>query len=935
MKLTDIDVYFVSFCRMSLIIFTAVTFSTGCSGSVGSTGMGSSIDLDAMSSANGIGFVAVAGENIFSSTGSIHIDTSSTTGDGGNVILVAGASSEEGAKSTVIGGRSGTGGDVDLGNLNSITIDTRSYAPGHSGGSVTIVAFAQSPGSSVGGHIRLPPQLTILTGGSGTGASGKIILVGEARSNSAWPVTVETGALNTTGSQNAAMIVIETATPSTSSPVTIRGGYATPQQPLNGTVVSGMFQFGTVQEGAVRTGALTAAGSGGSVLVMAGSNTAFEPAISTQDILTSSSNGSGRVLLMAGAATPQNEANCFDIVTGDIDTHSTSKQPGFPVTVVTPGAINSGSIDTSCSSADRNYGGSGEVTMTAGSYYKPDAGITVRGGIDSSVQSAYSLGSATITLIGMGTASDISIINPGGPAINATANGPAGGGGGAGALLISTPGKITLENNSGSGDVVDTYGFPALSGSQVVLSSGVRTGTAISILSNGSPGIIDTRGGQLGYGNVWVLTAGGDYTDYTAVGDPSPNNFTDLGQSQDVIGPGTDLTITFIPGQSPAGYCPGGYTSISDSLSQPTRINIDSTGNNEQLEVPVLVTGRAGIALNNPGSFIESTHVSSSGSTPYYAVMKLFSSGPIAAPLANGTSGQLFGVTGLVSTTGDVAVSALSPVSLYNLALTPGTLTVSSLASQAVGSDTPAVTNYGAMVAGDSINLNSTLSVGNSDIVLSPALPALSTLWEYCIIAGTINISAGGSGSINSYGQLYCNKLSLNSETGQISIAPGQISADSPVDLNVEAAKIQFSTDGAVSVRDAWPVILKTSNGNAIQIVEDSSFVTIDKGSLVAGLSSIEFMSPTAGGPVNVTNNGQLKTTGASSIIGFNSSGQLTVDGKGYINTWQLNIGNLDAATLAILQPYVAVSPPGNCSLGNISISGQDIISGIMYVSIP
>lgn len=922
MKQPSPKVHLSNFCILFLLMFAVAAFSTGC-GSSGNGNDASNIDLDTMTPTNGNGFVVVTRGNIFSSSGNVHIDTSSATGDGGNVVLIAGASSAGLAQTTAITGRSGIGGDVDLSNLNSVTIDTRSFAPGHSGGSVTIVAYAQGAGSSAGGHISLPPGLTMLTGGSGTGASGQITLIGEAQSSPAWPVTIQTGGLNTSGSQNAAMIVIETATPSTGGPVSVTGGRVSPQQSSNGAVVSGMFQFGTIQEGAIKTGAIAAAGKGGSVLVLAGSNAATDPAISTQDITTSSSSGSGRVLLMAGATTSQTQANCFDIDTGNIDTHSTSTEPGFPVTVVTPGAINSGSLTTSCSSNDIS-GGSGEVSMVAGSYFKPDAGIAVNGGIDSSVKSDFSFGSATITLIGLGAASDIAVINPGGPAINATATGASGGG--AGALLIATPGKITLENNSGSGDVVDTYGY-TLSGSQVFLSSGQRTGTAISILANGSPGTINTSGGQLGYGNIWVLTAGGDYTDYTALGDTNPNNFTDLGQSQAVIGPGADVTLTFTPGQSPAGYCPGGYTSISDSPSQPAHINIVGTGNNEPLEVPLLVTGQAGIALNNPGSFIEATYVKS-GSNPYYSVMKLFSAGPIVAPVANGTSGQLFGITALASTTGDVAVWPLSPVSMFNLAVTPGTLSVSSLASQAVGASTPAITNYGAMIAGDSIYIDSTLSTGNSDIILSPAPPERATVWEYCGIAGAVNISAGGSGSIKSHGQLYCADLILNSGSGQISV-------DFPADLSAKVAEIQFGTNGAVSVKDAWPAILKSSQGDTIQIIGDGGFVTVDEGSLIAGLESIEFMSSISGGPINVINNGLLSTSGASSIVGFNGIGSITVAGTGAINAWQVNVGNLDAGTLAILPPDIAVTPPGNYSVGNISVTGQDITAGVMHVSIP
>ena len=85
-----------------------------------------------MASTNGNGFVAVAKGKIFSGKGSIHIDTSSATGDGGNLFCRRGVK-RQGAAIKVITGRSGFGGDVDLGNLKSVTIDTRSFAPGHSG----------------------------------------------------------------------------------------------------------------------------------------------------------------------------------------------------------------------------------------------------------------------------------------------------------------------------------------------------------------------------------------------------------------------------------------------------------------------------------------------------------------------------------------------------------------------------------------------------------------------------------------------------------------------------------------------------------------------------------------------------------------------------------------------------------------------------------
>ena len=159
---------------------------------------GGDIDLDSMQPTAGNEFVAIASGNIYSGSGGVSIDTSSTSGAGGNVMLVAGAKAVEGAQSTTIKGRSATGGDIKLGNLTSNGINTQ----GSPGGAVTMVAFAKKPGSSTGGHITLPSGLTVETGGSGDTASGRIIMIGEAKSSAAWPVTIQTGALNTTGAQN-------------------------------------------------------------------------------------------------------------------------------------------------------------------------------------------------------------------------------------------------------------------------------------------------------------------------------------------------------------------------------------------------------------------------------------------------------------------------------------------------------------------------------------------------------------------------------------------------------------------------------------------------------------------------------------------------------------------------------------------------------------
>ena len=100
------------------------------------------------------------------------------------------------------------------------------------------------------------------------------------------------------------------------------------------------------------------------------------------------------------------------------------------------------------------------------------------------------VGAATVTLIGLNAGSDITVVNPSGPAIDTSAPGQ---NSGAGAVVIATPGAITLEDNdSGSTNVIDTSGSQNTntSGSQVFLASGKTTGPAITILASGAAGNI-------------------------------------------------------------------------------------------------------------------------------------------------------------------------------------------------------------------------------------------------------------------------------------------------------------------------------------------------------------------------------------------------------------------------------------------------------------
>ena len=365
-------------------------------------------------------------------------------------------------------------------------------------------------------------------------------------------------------------------------------------------------------------------------------------------------------------------------------------------------------------------------------------------------------------------------------------------------------------------DTSDTGGFSApnsSSGSQVFLASGRTTGSAITILAGGAAGNIVTgaASSSLEPGDVWVLTAGGVYATpgFTVNGNTSnPNNFTDLSASKP-IGPGAALTINFKPGSSPKGYCPGGYTAISDSPVQPTQINIVETGNRQPLEVPILVKGSAGINLTNIKSLIKATYYNGNSSSPsYYSTLKLLSAGPIVAPIGNGTAQNAVGLTNAVSTTGNIGISSRSsPIEIFNTTATPGTLSLSSKAT-ATPESNPTITSYGQMVAGKSINVKTTAG-SNGGVALSNG-----TWWESFNIANTVAISADGSGAIEGDGQVqvYCDKITFQSQSGNIS---GSTEPD--YDLGINAAMVQFNTSGEVNINDAWPAVLLPSTGNPAQ----------------------------------------------------------------------------------------------------------------------
>ncbi len=170
-----------------------------------------------VSPTGGAALAIIAGGNITSGTGAA-LDTSSTVGNGGALTLVAGANfsiNPANGDLTIIqsnlpNGGSATGGTINLagtakGGAPITRIDTSSTAG--NGGNVIMVAYAGSGAGS--GTVTVPTGVTIDTSSTGGNGGGVMVVAGAAKG-----ISISLGNINASASAgNAGQITLDTSTP--------------------------------------------------------------------------------------------------------------------------------------------------------------------------------------------------------------------------------------------------------------------------------------------------------------------------------------------------------------------------------------------------------------------------------------------------------------------------------------------------------------------------------------------------------------------------------------------------------------------------------------------------------------------------------------------------------------------------------------------------
>jgi hypothetical protein len=506
--------------------------------------------------------VGTASGSIYTSSEGTAIDTSSATGNGGNVVLAAGVIATD-TNGSITLERSFAGGDImlragttPLQNAGrSITgFDTSSSGSGFSGGNATLIAMSDCAGSNSGGHIFLPANLQMKNQGTGAGANGNVTIIAEASDQV--DRTIEIGSLGSystvSGSGGGGYVTIKAATPLLSG-ATIADSTG---------AVAGSFEGGDLQNGkinlagsivspaavAIQGAAVMAANqvSGSAVTILSGSG-------ASGDIVVSGAiTGTNSVTLVAGgsisgATTAQITANSLTLqAAGDI---GLANPLVTQVTYLTAGStagsvsiMNTGQLQSVTSTSSTSFTLTTTDTINVGT-----GGINSTGAVALSTQSsaatinlvAGSISSTAAVTLSVANAGSINI--PDGQTITSpgciTLNTPqlvAQGTLSAGSVVMNSQAGGVIANPNGNVDLKD-YGNVAFYGKTLAIVA------KENIINTGKPVTIDLSGAAA-QANLTLIagydsTHSADGSTYTlapkaimvTIGGSSSGNFIDLG----------------------------------------------------------------------------------------------------------------------------------------------------------------------------------------------------------------------------------------------------------------------------------------------------------------------------------------------------------------------------------------------------------------------
>jgi hypothetical protein len=555
------------------------------------------VDISALKAVSGSDFLIIAGGNIDSSSGSFVINTSSTKGNGGNVMLVAGANFKGGT----ISGASSSGGSINLLNISGSLINTSSTAANSSAGSVTLIAFPNADNSS-GGTISLAPSSTIITNAAaGKGSNGNVLVIAGGQIAVATPTTIQLGNITTAingGASAGGTITIDTSTPNATAvaPVVLNTSTA--------AITKGSFLGGELQSGTISVNNLTTIGQ--SVNLVSGSNSSSNPAISANTINTSSLSGSGGSVILNAGVVSNSGSNDSDVNVANITTGaSSSSSTGGSVTITTPGnilltSVSGNAIDTSGATGANGgnvllvAGGSGGQNVTV-------SGINTSGNIGGNV-SVFASGNILINQSAGTPAFQISTngSNTAGTAGNITLVAGA-------ATSVGTSIAVTGASSSGgnisfanSTDTLDATGFNGGNTTLAAYAAGANNGLIMVPNSINTQGAVTNQVSGIS-GNVQIVAGAA-----STASNPTSITLSDINTASGGQGGGGSVSIlTAQPGSNVVFSSSNGNVTSGNLMSGTTvagavTVNdISTTGGNVTITAGSNATASPAITLNS------------------------------------------------------------------------------------------------------------------------------------------------------------------------------------------------------------------------------------------------------------------------------------------------------------------------------------------------
>lgn len=858
----------------------------------------------------------VARGNISTSFGAGAINTSSASGNGGAITMIAGANfTSTGSNSVVppaagdttstltITGGSSTGGYINLTSTVSITsLNSSSSATNGTGGNITLIAFDGSGTSA--GRITLPTGVTINSSGNGSGNNGNVLVIAGETATNVTAITL--GAINTntnSGLAGTGDITIASATP------TLPGGNVTI---LNGAITGGSFGVGTTQSADLVLNSLTAAGS--TITIIAGENLDFNGSITnngtgsasggtvnittnsgTQFRLGASTTNSISGSILANAGGSGGSGGTINITAGsggvrlsdptDLSVTATSGNGGY-INIVSDGQFLTagGTFDLNAAGTGNYTGGSLIVTTSSGN-------IRVAGGSNVAVVNANGIGNGDGGSITLTSGTNFAFAN--GKSWNINANGAGTGNGGTISLTSSNNGGDIFIDNSGDG----SFSLSATGGS---VSSAAGNGGTINLstgdILNIDPAAI-TAGplGTNGNGANFSFIAGtgtGNGTKAIMISSTLSANGAGTGNGGTIYLEAKDATNTLdigsavasnritgnLTANAPGSGNGGSITIVNGNTSSSMTLNL-STGTVSATSgsgtMGTITVSQSGQAVNFTGNGTLSARVNSTGSNITFNLPNS------AITLNNVTAGGSLNVTGLATTvftgattqaSGDIAFSVSS---LTN----NGTLTTSNpsgVISVTRSSGSLTVTNNGtiSLTGGGFSSLafnaasGSTITFGGTGTITTQSTNDVIS-FDANSATGAITFSANTNQTINGGAYLWATAPSLTFGAN--------------VTLNAAGATYFDFSSGyrayTVTLPDSSSVTINSGGGAGVWFGPYSANTAVFAKSAGAGTTTLNMN----GGPVYIYGVGSSTTINSSVTLASNNDIYFSLDSNGSV----------------------------------------------------